>query len=356
MLTSQELERYSRQIMLTDVGQSGQVRLKNSRVLCVGAGGLGNAVVRDLSTSGVGHLVIYDADVVERSNLARQPLFTENDIGRQKVQVLAEFCRRQNPDTKIETVTAMIAQANCEEAFQHVDVVVDCADNAETSYFLNDQCLARGIPLVTASMAQWSGYCLLVDGPGCYRCVFPDENAVLPTCQGQGVISSLPSLLGAVQASCVLQCLLKKEQSWRGKLFRCDLAHMQFETLERAVDESCSVCGVQANHQAHHPLNQAELGLMTVDRLQSLLSRGDQVSLLDVRTYEERSEAHIGGVHIPLDELAIRYQELDQSKHWVVYCRSGMRSDSAARFLYQQGFQYVSNLSGGLLAYSRASV
>jgi sulfur-carrier protein adenylyltransferase/sulfurtransferase len=346
LLSDHERQRYLRQTAVSGVGLEGQARLKAVHVLCVGAGGLGNAVLQALASSGLGRITVYDPDVVELSNLARQPLFMEGDVGDAKACVVVRKCLEQNPHIGMSAVQASVHSGNVESLLADVDFVVDCTDNAVTKYLLNDVCVAKGVPLVMASMAQWSGYCLLVAGRGCYRCLFPQEDAPVPSCAGSGVLSTLPALLGAIQANVVVLSALGCAQEWVGRLLRCDVRRAGFEVLRFGADDSCRVCGSAGEAGCH-----AELGLMTVQALRAGDFAG--VSLLDVRTDEERAQGHIGGDHIPLAELTQRYQKLDPDQKWVVYCRSGARSEQAGRFLCAQGFGRVYNLVGGMLAWDR---
>ena len=362
-----EENRYSRQESLPEVSKSGQLKLANAHVVCVGAGGLGNAVVQALVASGVGQISIVDADVVSLSNFARQRFFPAAAVGRPNVAALSQSCARQNAEVTIHPIfdylsaeniqRLLMIQGNPEGALgQNVasasnqdvqlapcDVVVDCTDDAATKYLLNQYCVQNNIPFVTSSLAQWSGYALLVDGVGCYRCLFPKESAELPTCAQAGVISTLPGLFGQLQASMVLQVILGLSESLLGKLWRIDLRKGIAKTLDFEADPGCAVCAAISK--------QTPLGIRvaTMNQLNTLLDEG--AMLLDVRTDQERSLGHMGGEHMPLDGLEQGLRSLDKNKHWVVYCHSGVRSELAAHWLCQAGFTQVSNLAGGYAAW-----
>ncbi len=335
--------RYSRQMSLPEVGAVGQSQLAGSRVLLVGGGGLGNAVIQTLTAAGVGHIRVVDGDEVAVSNLARQPLFTLNDVGRAKAHVLAEVCQRQNPDVMVEAVTEYLDKGNITAFVTGCTVVVDCSDDAGTKYLLNEYCLQQAIPLVVASLAQWSGYALLVDGAGCYSCLFPRQEAELPTCAQAGVISSLPALFGQLQSSMVLQVLLGMSGGYSGKLWHIDLRRGEAAMLNFEPDDSCPVC------VSLHRRDPASLGVITLAQLDEALLKGGK--LLDVRTPEERQAGHMGGEHVPFDALDEAMKGVDKQTHWLVYCHSGVRSDLAGHWMIKAGFKRVSNVIGGYAAW-----
>ena len=208
MLDKKELERYSRQIKLNTVGEAGQLRLKSAKVTCIGAGALGNTVLQSLVAAGVGHITVIDEDQIERSNLARQPLFSEEDIGRDKVEVLVEKLSKQNPHVNMVPIKDALTVSNAKAYLKEADCVIDCTDRFNVKYIINAICQEEGLPLVMASILRSKGYCTLIV-PGqenpCYRCLFPSASLSAGSCTQEGVLSPVPALLASMQACLVVQ-------------------------------------------------------------------------------------------------------------------------------------------------------
>jgi adenylyltransferase/sulfurtransferase len=371
-LTSDEVRRYSRHLIMPEVGVEGQRRLKAAKVLCVGAGGLGSPASLYLAAAGVGTLGLIDYDTVDFSNLQRQVLYSTDDVGRPKLQAAADRLRGLNPNVKVVAHETMLNSSNALEIFSHYDVIVDGADNFPTRYLTNDACVLLGKPNVYGSIFRFDGQVSIFAtkaGP-CYRCLYPEPPppGLVPSCAEGGVLGVLPGVVGTIQATEALKVIIGQGETLVGRLLLFDALQMKFRTLKLQKDRECPVCG---DHPTVTKLIDYELfcGITpavkaadkgtvspeletTVDDLKERLDKGD-VFLLDVREPREYDIAKIdGSVLIPLGELPKRLNELPQgpdAPDIVVHCKSGVRSAKAVNLLREAGFDRVKNLKGGIL-------
>ena len=370
-LNPDELQRYHRQLILPDIGEAGQRRLTGSRVLLVGAGGLGSPVALYLAAAGVGHIGIIDEDIVELSNLHRQVLHGTRDIGRPKVASAEETLRDLNPHVEVAAIHARLSSANAMELLRSYDVIVDGSDNFPTRYLVNDACVLLGKPCVHASISRFDGQASVFatpDGP-CYRCVFPEPPTpgAIPTCAEGGVFGALPGMLGAIQATETIKLITGVGESLVGRLLLVDALRMRFRTIELAQNPACPACGTHEITElidydtfcgmavAENPDasmagdDDAGADEITPRRLSARLRAGCAITVLDVReTYEWAISRLPDARLIPLGSLPRAVHSLDKSAETVVYCHHGMRSAAAVAWLQDQGFARVSNLIGGI--------
>ncbi len=367
VLTRDETLRYSRHLLLSEVGVEGQLKLKQARVLCIGAGGLGSPVALYLAAAGVGTLGIVDFDVVDFSNLHRQVLHDTDDVGRSKLESAAERLHGINPNVDVRKFETRLASANALELFRDFDIVVDGSDNFPTRYLVNDACVLTGKPNVYASVFRFEGQASVFatkDGP-CYRCLYPEPPppGLVPSCAEGGVLGILPGLLGMIQATETIKLILGKGDSLAGRLLMVDALSMRFRELKLRRNPECPVCGPNPTITALIDYEQfcgigreekstATMADMTPEELKRRLDAGDDLFVLDVREPNEYQICNIGGHLIPLNDLPKRVSELDASREIVVHCKMGGRSAKAVDFLRQSGFSKVHNLAGGINAWA----
>jgi molybdopterin/thiamine biosynthesis adenylyltransferase/rhodanese-related sulfurtransferase len=352
------LRRYSRHLLIPEVGIDGQQRLSSARVLCIGAGGLGSPVLQYLAAAGVGRIGVMDDDAVDESNLQRQTIFGTSDVGKPKAQVAAARVREINPLVAADPIPLRFDAENARELVRLYDVVVDCTDRFETRYLINDACVLEGKPDVYGSIFRFDGQVSVFDvrhGP-CYRCLFPQAPppGSVPTCAEGGVLGVLAGIVGALQANEALKLILGMGEPLVGRLLLVDAlgAHMREVKIER--DPACALCGQDASIRdvSLQPDREdvSDLDEVEASELDGLLK---EAILLDVR---ERHEAALGiidgAVHIPASELPARLHELDSANQYVVACRVGQKSLWAARLMRDAGFRRVVHLRDGLLAYA----
>lgn len=364
-LTKAEVERYSRQLVLPDLGPEGQIRLKSSSVLIIGAGGLGLPALTYLAASGVGRLGIVDHDIVEVSNLHRQPLFTDADIGRMKAEVAQERLHLANPYISITPYPQALESSNALEIMEEYDVILDCTDNLPARYLINDACVLLHKPDVYASLFRVDGQVTVFDadrGP-CYRCLFPTPPPpdTVQDCAVAGVMGVLPGILGSIQAAQAINIIGGLGRSLVGRLLLVDTNDMSFKELKVKKDPSCPMCG--PNRRVTHLIDYEEFcgikrrtGMVveiTPIELKRSLEKGENIVLLDVREPFEHSLCRLEGSKlIPLGELPRRVGELDSNAETVVYCHLGRRSATAVEFLTSMGFLKAKNLKGGITAWA----
>ncbi|GAB5535262.1 MAG: molybdopterin-synthase adenylyltransferase MoeB [Rubricoccaceae bacterium] len=364
MLSSFETERYDRQLRLPRFGPAGQEALKAASVLVVGAGGLGTPSSLYLAAAGVGRIGLVDFDVVEGSNLHRQVLYSDADIGHPKADALAARLREVNPHVAIEAHSVALTAENAVELIQDYDLVADGTDRFESRYLVNDACVLTGTPNVFASVNQFDGQLSvfgLANQP-CYRCVFPEPPpaGLVPSCAEGGVLGVLPGLLGTMQATEAIKVLAGIGTPLGGQLLLVDALSMSFRTIHVERDPECAVCGDHPVIHAPHPTPTLCTPTMaipeiTVHDLHALSASGERPLVVDVRQPGEYAIGNIDGVLIPLNELPDRLGELESHRtdeQIVLQCRSGGRSGKAVEFLQGQGFTNVVNLKGGILAWS----
>ena len=369
-LTAEELTRYNRHVILPGVGVEGQRRLKQTRVLIVGAGGLGSPIAMYLAAAGIGHLGIVDSDVVDRSNLQRQILHGTSDIGRRKTASAEDRLREINPNVDVRRFDETLTSANALELLAGHDIVVDGTDNFPTRYLVNDACVLLGKPNVYGSIIRFEGQASVfghADGP-CYRCLFPEPPApgLVPNCAEGGVFGVVPGIVGSVQAAEAIKLALGLPDTLSGQLLLIDVLRMRFRTVQIQRDPTCPACGTREIRELidydTFCGTSAPAGVrdavdvvreITPRELASRLARGDDILLLDVREPSEWTIARIDGARlIPLATLQSAVPSLDRSREIVVHCHHGVRSAAAVRFLQSEGFGRVSNLAGGIARWS----
>lgn len=356
MLTDQQTQRYQRHLSLPKIGEEGQKRLLNAKVLCVGAGGLASPLLLYLAAAGVGTIGIVDADKVALSNLQRQILFSNDDLNQNKVSIAQQKLQRLNEDINIITYPFFLKAENAIELIQQYDIVADTSDNFATRYLVNDACFHCHKPLVHASVLRFSGMCstFIPGQTGCYRCLFPRvENPInCPSCSEAGVLGIVPGVLGCLQACEIMKWILQAGDLLTNRLLHVDLLSMHFKETKIQPDPDCIICSNQKDFfMLHSKREDIMVKEVTVKKLKAMLDNKEDFILLDVREPHEYQICHINGKLIPLGELPKRVKELDPSKKTIIHCRSGGRSYSAAEFLMKSGFKDVSNLKGGILAW-----
>jgi sulfur-carrier protein adenylyltransferase/sulfurtransferase len=366
-LTRDELQRYSRHLLLPEVGVEGQRKLKAARVLLVGAGGLGSPAALYLAAAGVGTLGIVDFDVVDVTNLHRQVIHGTSDIGRSKLQSATDRLREVNPFVTIEPHELRLTSANALEIIARYDLVVDGTDNFATRYLVNDACVLTGKPNVYGSIFRFDGQASVFctpDGP-CYRCLYrePPPAGMVPSCAEGGVLGILPGLVGTIQATEAIKLILGIGEPLIGRLLLVDALGARQRAVKIRRDPTCPACGTREltaliDYEEFCGLNLPEprenAVLETTPReLADRLARRDDFVLLDVREPHEHGIAHIPGARlIPLGIVGDAIPSLPRDRDIVVLCRSGVRSAKAARQLQAAGFTRVFNLAGGILRWS----
>ena len=365
-LSSSEYVRYSRHLIMPEVGLKGQRAIKSSSVLVVGAGGLGTPSATYLAAAGVGRIGIVDFDVVEKSNLHRQVLYTESDIGKSKAEVARHRLLEINPNVSVEIHKVRLDSSNALEVLKDYDIVMDGTDNFPTRYLVNDACVLLGKPNVYASIFRFEGQASVFyakRGP-CYRCLFPEPPppGTVPSCAEGGVLGVLPGIMGSIQAAQGIDLILGKGTPLVGRLLLFDALDMKFRELKIRKNPNCPVCGANPtvkeliDYEAFCGVREElESGLeITPSALKRSLDAQNAVTLLDVREPFENQICRIEGSRlIPLGDLPSRVNELDTAVDTVVYCHTGVRSAQAVRFLKSMGFKRVKNLSGGISAWTR---
>lgn len=365
-LTTAEVRRYARHLILPEVGREGQERLKRARVLCIGAGGLGSPVTLYLAAAGVGHLTLIDADVVDETNLQRQVLYGTDDVGRPKAEAARARLGLLNPHVQVEAVRERFTAANARALVAAHDVVVDGTDNFPARYLSNDACVLAGRPNVYGSIFRFEGQVSVFNAPAggpCYRCLFPEPPPpeMVPSCAEAGVLGVLPGVIGALQATECLKLLLGQGSPLVGRLLLFDALALEFRELRLRRDPRCPVCG---DHPTIRELTDYEqqCTVSAADAVPEVLpapvkrrlDAGEALLLLDVREPREWEICRLDAAQLlPLRELERRASELDTRREIIVYCHHGGRSAQAARWLREHGFPRVSNLKGGIDAWAR---
>ena len=371
-LSGDEIKRYSRHLIMPEVGVEGQRKLKGARVLCIGAGGLGSPAAMYLAAAGVGTIGIVDFDVVDFSNLQRQLLHGTPDVGRPKLDSAKDRLNALNPNVQIETYDAALSSENAMRLFAPYDVILDGTDNFPTRYLVNDACVLSGKPNAYGSIFRFEGQASVFatkDGP-CYRCLYPEPPppGLVPSCAEGGVFGVLPGIIGVIQATETIKLILGIGEPLIGRFMIYDALRMRFRELKLRKDADCPVCGTHptvtklidyeqfcgvAPHQvaaAQAPATGADA--LTSRELKAELDRGETLVILDVREPQEYQINRIpGSVLIPLGDLPKRYVELDPNATIVSQCKSGVRSARAQEFLRSKGFTSVRNLTGGILGW-----
>jgi adenylyltransferase/sulfurtransferase len=367
-LSNEEILRYSRHLIMPEVGMEGQLKLKQARVLCIGAGGLGSPLALYLGAAGVGTLGIVDFDVVDFTNLQRQVIHGTSDVGRKKLDSAADTLREINPNIEIRKFETRLTSANALELFREFDIIADGTDNFPTRYLVNDACVLTGKPNVYGSIFRFEGQASVFatkEGP-CYRCLYPEPPppGLVPSCAEGGVLGILPGLVGVIQATETIKLILGSGEPLIGRLLLVDALGMRFRELKLRKNPDCPACGTHPTvtelidynqfcgirgEEAAAPTSMTDI---SVEELKRRLDRGDDLFVLDVREPHEYQICNLGGYLIPLNDLPKRVSELDSSREIVVHCKMGGRSAKAADFLGQSGFTKVHNLTGGINAWA----
>jgi sulfur-carrier protein adenylyltransferase/sulfurtransferase len=369
-LQNDEVLRYSRHLIIPEIGMKGQKLLKASRVLIIGAGGLGSPLGLYLAAAGVGTLGIVDFDEVELTNLQRQVLHSTKDLGKPKLESARETIHDLNPHVRVIGHEVRLSSENALDILKEYDVVVDGTDNFATRYLVNDACVILGKPNVYGSIFRFDGQVTVFDakrGP-CYRCLYPapPPPGLIPSCAEGGVLGVLPGIIGTLQALETIKLIVRQGDPLIGRLLLFDALQMKFRELKLKKDPGCPICGehpaihelmdyeefcgVKPHPHAHH--GNMEEREITVQQLKEKLDRGEDFQLVDVREPHEYEIVNLGGKLIPLRTLPERVQELDPSKEIIVHCKVGERSQRAAEFLRSVGFENVKNLAGGIRAWA----
>src|SRR5205085_727511 len=359
-LDNDEIRRYSRHLILPEVGMAGQKKIKAASVLCIGAGGLGSPIAMYLAAAGIGKIGIVDFDTVDYSNLQRQILHTDADVGRSKAESAKETIRGINPNVEVVIHNTRISSENALDLIRPYDIVVDGTDNFPTRYLTNDACVLLKKPNVYGSIFRFDGQASVfaphLGGP-CYRCLYPEPPppGMVPSCAEGGVLGVLPGIIGTIQATEILKLALGKGSSLVGRLLLFNALDMKFRELKLRRDPQCPLCGESPsitelidyemfcgiNPEPAMPI--AHPDEVTVQEMKRALDNPKLgIKILDVREPDEPQFAHINGVPLlPMSVLPQRFTELDPNSQYYIHCKSGVRSLRALQFLREQGFKYL---------------
>ena len=368
-LSAEEIKRYSRHLILPEVGMDGQRKLKQSSVLCIGAGGLGSPAAMYLAAAGIGRIGIVDFDVVDFSNLQRQLLHGTPDVGRSKLQSAKDRLQALNPHVHVDTYETSLSSENALKLFEPYDVILDGTDNFPTRYLVNDACVLTGKPNAYGSIFRFEGQASVFgvkEGP-CYRCLYPEPPppGLVPSCAEGGVLGVLPGIIGVIQATESIKLILGIGEPLIGRFLIYDALKMRFRELKLRKDADCPVCGThptvtklidyqqfcgirpEPQMEAARTMNDWEISPVELKRR---LDAGEDLFILDVREPNEYQINRIAGsTLIPLGELPRRYQELPRDREIIAQCKIGGRSAKAMEYLKTVGFTNVKNLRGGIL-------
>ena len=370
-LNNDEIRRYSRHLILPEVGLGGQKKICSSSVLCIGAGGLGSPIAMYLAAAGIGKLGILDFDSVDFSNLQRQIIHGTEDVGRPKTQSAKETINRINPNVEVVIYNTRITSENALDIIRPYDIVVDGTDNFPTRYLTNDACVLLKKPNVYGSIFRFEGQASVfaphLGGP-CYRCLYPEPPppGMVPSCAEGGVLGVLPGIIGCIQATEILKLALGKGSSLVGRLLLFNALDMKFRELKLRRDPQCPLCGENPSikelidyemfcgitpEPAIPASNPDEVTVQEMKRALDNPKLG--IKILDVREPDEHQIAHINGVPLlPMSVLPQRFTELDPNSQYYIHCKSGVRSLRALQFLREQGFKYLKSVKGGINAWA----
>ncbi|HXT12249.1 MAG TPA: molybdopterin-synthase adenylyltransferase MoeB [Candidatus Angelobacter sp.] len=370
-LNNDEIRRYSRHLILPEVGLAGQKKIRATSVLCIGAGGLGSPIAMYLAAAGIGKIGIIDFDTVDYSNLQRQILHTDADVGRSKAQSAKETIAGINPNVEVVLHETRITSENALDIIRPYDIVVDGTDNFPTRYLTNDACVLLKKPNVYGSIFRFEGQASVfaphLGGP-CYRCLYPEPPppGMVPSCAEGGVLGVLPGIIGCIQTTEILKLALEKGTTLVGRLLLFNALDMKFRELKLRRDPQCPVCG---DHPTITELidyemfcgiapepeeSEADPDEVTVQEMKRALENpGLGIKVIDVREPDEYEIAHIDGVPmLPLSQLGQRFTELDPNQQYYIHCKMGGRSMKALHFLRQQGYKYLKSVKGGITSWS----
>ena len=370
-LSKDEILRYSRHLIVPEVGMEGQLKLKAAKVLLVGTGGLGAPLGLYLAAAGIGRIGLVDFDVVDFTNLQRQVIHFTKDVGRNKIDSAAEKMTAINPNVEIVKHEVALSSENAMEILKDYDLVVDGTDNFPTRYLVNDACVLLGKPNVYGSIFRFEGQATVFayEGGPCYRCLYPEPPppGLVPSCAEGGVLGILPGTIGLIQATEAVKLILGIGEPLVGRLLLFDALGMRFRELKLRKNPECPICGDHRTitklidyHQfcgvpQQPPKQETKVteGEIEVTEVKEKLDRGDNFVLIDVREPHEYQICNIPAAKlIPLGEVGKRLDELDPEADIVIHCKSGMRSARACGILKAAGFKHVRNMKGGILAWS----
>jgi len=368
-LSKDEILRYSRHLIMPEVGMDGQLKLKQAKVLLIGAGGLGAPLGLYLAAAGVGRLGLVDFDRVDFTNLQRQVTFSSNDVGRSKLVAARERLSHLNPEVQFDTFETKLTSDNALHILRDYDIIVDGSDNFPTRYLVNDACVLLAKPNVYGSIFRFEGQATVFGYPGgpCYRCLYPEPPppGLVPSCAEGGVLGVLPGIIGSIQAMETIKLILGRGDSLVGRLLLFDALGMRFREMKLRKNPDCPVCGERPTvtklidyyefcgvRGEEAPGPAVTVPEIEPRELKQRLDRGDNFFILDVREPHEYQICNLHGYLIPLGDVPRRAHELDSSREIVVHCRSGKRSAEAVDFLRKAGFRKIWNLKGGILAWS----
>ncbi|MCZ6904096.1 MAG: molybdopterin-synthase adenylyltransferase MoeB [Acidobacteria bacterium] len=368
-LSKEEILRYSRHLIMPEVGMDGQQKLKQAKVLTIGAGGLGSPLALYLAAAGVGRLGMVDFDVVDFTNLQRQIIHGTDDVGRLKLDSAKDTIRDINPNVEVVGYGERLTSANALEIFKDYDVIADGTDNFPTRYLVNDACVLLGKPNAYGSIFRFEGQISVFDasrGP-CYRCLYPEPPppGLVPSCAEGGVLGVLPGIVGCFQALETIKLILGNGSPLIGRLLLFDALQMKFRELKLRKNPECPICGTNptikelidyeefCGIRGEEAVSQIAVPELTATEVKKMMDEKKPFVLIDVREPHEYQICKIPGSKlIPLGEVARRMHELNSADEIVVHCRSGQRSAEAVEFLMKAGFGKIHNLKGGVLAWS----
>lgn len=373
-LSHAEIRRYSRHLILPEVGVEGQKKLKAASILLIGTGGLGSPLAMYLAAAGIGRLGLVDYDVVDESNLQRQVIHGTSDVGRSKLDSAAATIADLNPHVVIEKYAVPLSSDNALDILAKYDVIIDGTDNFPTRYLVNDACVLLGKPNVYGSVFRFEGQLSVFyarQGP-CYRCLFPapPPPGLVPSCADGGVLGVLPGTIGTLQATEAIKLIAGIGQPMIGRLLLYDASEMSFETIKLRKNPNCPVCGehptitrlidyeqfcgVPAHDHSTYEEGRTPVRAITVDEVKARLDAGDDLLILDVREPQEWEISLIEGARrIPKGDVLRHLDELPRERDIVVHCRTGVRSADVIRALQEQGYTRLYNMAGGINAWAR---
>jgi len=370
-LSNDEIRRYSRHLILPEVGMAGQKKICSTSVLCIGAGGLGSPIAMYLAAAGIGKLGIVDFDTVDFSNLQRQIIHGTPDVGRSKAESAKETLNNINPGVEVVLHNVRLSSENAMELIAQYDIVVDGTDNFPTRYLTNDACVLLKKANIYGSIFRFEGQASVfaphLGGP-CYRCLYPEPPppGMVPSCAEGGVLGVLPGIIGCIQATEILKLALGKGSSLVGRLLLFNALDMKFKELKLRRDPQCPLCGEHPTvtklidyeqfcgipaEPANPAANPDEVTVQEMK--QALVAPKLGIKVIDVREPDEYQIAHVDGVPLfPLSTLPQKFTDLDPNQTYYIHCKSGIRSLKALKFLREQGFKYVKSVKGGIGAWS----
>lgn len=367
-LTQEEMTRYSRHIILPNVGLDGQIKLKNARVLIIGGGALGSPVALYLAAAGVGNIGIVDLDDVDVTNLQRQIIHTNANVGKPKTKSVKEGIARLNPLVKVNIFNIKLASENALNIIKKFDIVVDCTDNFPTRYLINDACVLLGKPTVYGSIFRFDAQMTIFwaeKGP-CYRCLFPSPPPVelAPSCAEGGVFGSMAGIVGSIQANETIKFILQAPDTLMGRLLVLDAWKMRFVQLKIKKDENCPICSRHASIKklidyeyfcAAKPLQTDSFKNISVQELKEKIDKDEKINIIDVREpFEFEMTSIKGSINIPLNNVVSRAGEIEESKPSIMLCKSGIRSLYAINALKNSKFKgELLNLEGGIMKWAK---